>query len=100
MTEREAIEIIGGFIADETLKRKYAKITIIELSDALITLKNLVEKQIAVRPLGFDNGGAEDYEEWAECPKCSESIPEYTLENETECYCLGCGQFLNWSEEG
>ena len=59
----------------------------------------LLEKQIAVRPLGFDDGGSEYYEGWVECPKCSESIPEYTLKNETECYCLGCGQFLNWSEE-
>ena len=53
------------------------------------------EKQIAIRPLGYDN----EYEEWLECPKCSESIPEYTEENETECYCLKCGQKLDWSEE-
>jgi len=59
-----------------------------------------LEKQIPVNPNGYENGGAEDYEEWAECPMCSESIPEYTLENETECYCIGCGQKLKWEVEG
>lgn len=65
-------------------------------SEALILAIQALEKQIPVNPNGYDNGGAEDYEEWAECPKCSESIPEYTLENETECYCIGCGQKLKW----
>ncbi len=96
MTEREAIRKIRKikyyFGTDEDQKD-------IEHNRALNLAIAALEKQVAVRPLGCDNGGAEDYEEWAECPKCSESIPEYTLENETECYCLGCGQFLNWSEE-
>lgn len=68
--------------------------------EALDVAIKILEKQIRVNPNGYDNGGAEDYEEWAECPKCSESIPEYTLENETECYCIGCGQKLKWEVEG
>lgn len=91
MTEREAINAIKNNMPTSG--------TYVILTEALNLAIKALEKKIAIRPLGFDNGGAEDYEEWAECPKCSESIPEYTLENETECYCLGCGQFLNWSEE-
>lgn len=66
------------------------------LTEGLELAIEALERQIPVNPNGYDNGGAEDYEEWAECPKCSESIPEYTLENETECYCIGCGQKLKW----
>lgn len=44
MKAKEALEIIGGFIADETRKRKYAKVTVIELSEALITLKDMVKE--------------------------------------------------------
>lgn len=44
MEAKEALEIIGGFIADETRKRKYAKITVTELSEALITLKDAIRE--------------------------------------------------------
>jgi len=56
-----------------------------------------LEKQMPKRPIADDNGSVEYYECWIECPLCGEIIPEYTSENETECYCLGCGQKLDWS---
>ena len=55
-----------------------------------------LEKQIPKRPLADDNGSVEYHECWLECPLCGEAIPEYTSENETECYCVGCGQKLEW----
>lgn len=44
MKPDEALKIIGDWIIDETKKRKYAKITLIELSEALITLKNVIRR--------------------------------------------------------
>ena len=44
MRPDEALQIIGDWISDETKKRKYAKITLIELSEALITLKNVIRR--------------------------------------------------------
>lgn len=56
-----------------------------------------IEKQIPKRPKADNNGNyAEYFEEWLECPECGEAIPEYTSDNETECYCVGCGQKLSW----
>ena len=49
MRADEALQIIGDWISDETRKRKYAKITLIELADALITLKD------AIRGLSDEN---------------------------------------------
>lgn len=46
MKPEEALKNIGDWISEETRKQKYDKITVIELSDSLITLKNLIEKQI------------------------------------------------------
>lgn len=43
MKPDEALKIIGDWISDETKKRKYANITLIELSEALITLKDMVK---------------------------------------------------------
>lgn len=43
MKPNEALKIIGDWISDETKKRKYANITLIELSEALITLKNMIK---------------------------------------------------------
>jgi hypothetical protein len=57
-----------------------------------------LEKQLPKRPHADDNGGCEYYECWIECPDCGEAIPEYTSENETDCYCVGCGQKLDWSD--
>ena len=59
----------------------------------------IVEKQVPKKPHADDNGGAEDYESWIECPECGEVVPEYTYENETECYCVGCGKKLKWEDE-
>ena len=56
----------------------------------------ILEKQIPKQPLFDNNGGCEYYEEWIECPVCGEAIPEYTAENETKCFCVGCGQKLSW----
>ena len=67
------------------------------VAEALDLAISALEKQIPKRPHADDNGGAEDYECWIECPLCGEAIPEYTSENETECYCLRCGQKLDWS---
>lgn len=44
MKPSEALKIIGDWISDETHKRKYEKATIIELSEALIVLKVVVEE--------------------------------------------------------
>lgn len=85
MNEREAIEFFNRL--QITLARRNGKYL---LSEALDLSISALEKQIAIRPLAYDN----EYEEWLECPKCSESIPEYTEENETQCYCLKCGQKL------
>lgn len=57
-----------------------------------------LEKQLPKRPHADDNGGCEYYECWIECPDCGEAILEYTSENETYYYCVGCGQKLDWSE--
>lgn len=43
MKPDEALKIIGDWISDETKKRKYANITLIELSEALIALKNMIK---------------------------------------------------------
>ena len=58
-----------------------------------------LEKQIPKRPRANGNGSVEYPEDWLECPLCGEMIPEYTSENETECYCVGCGQALKGGAE-
>lgn len=40
---KEAIKTVGGWISEETHKRKYDDDEIIKLSEALITLRNMVE---------------------------------------------------------
>lgn len=65
----------------------------------LILAKKALEKQLPKAPLFEDNGGYPEYfEHWLACPVCDEAIPEYTSENETECYCLNCGQKLKWED--
>lgn len=70
-----------------------------ESIEAIDVALHALEKQTAKKPLLEDNGGySEYYEIWLECPVCGEAIPEYTAENNTWCFCLGCGQKLVWSE--
>ena len=76
--------------------KQYKRIGVNSIDLAISAL----EKQISKGPIGNDNGSyAEYFESWLECPKCGEAIPEYTAENNTWCYCLGCGQKLDWEEE-
>jgi hypothetical protein len=44
MKPDEALKIIGDWISDETKKRKYPKIDLIELSEALIVLKEIIKE--------------------------------------------------------
>lgn len=48
MKSEEALRNIGDWISEETKKRKYDKLTVIELSDSLITLKEALEKQTLI----------------------------------------------------
>lgn len=50
MKPEEALRIIGDWISEETRKRKYDKVTVIELSDSLISLKDALEKQVPKKP--------------------------------------------------
>lgn len=74
--------------------RKNSGILLIEDEVKIELLRELLEKQIPKWPVFQDN----DHETWGECPLCGESIPEYVEENETECYCLSCGQKLSWGD--
>ena len=85
MNIEQAIEILGDTKFCSTL------------GQAAFVAISALEKQLPKRPHADDNGGAEDYECWLECTLCGEIIPEYTSENETECYCIRCGQRLDWS---
>ena len=49
MKPEEAIKNIGDWISEETQKRKYDKLTVIELSDSLITLKKSIESKKSER---------------------------------------------------
>ena len=55
-----------------------------------------LEKQIPMTAIAESNGSCENPEDWLECPECGESVPEYTAENEDMCYCVSCGQWLEW----
>lgn len=92
MEIKEAVELIilakKRFLDDS---KKY---------EALHIAKEVLEKQIPKMPNSDDNGGyPENFESWIECPVCGETVPEYVEENETECYCLRCGQKLAWEKE-
>lgn len=85
--------------AIEYLKEPIGK-SLIEHNEAINLAISALEKQISKIPHAEDNGGYPEYiEHWLECPECGEAIPEYTANNETECYCVGCGQFLKWEVE-
>ena len=67
--------------------------------EAFNTALKALEKQLPKTPLFDDNGGYPEYlEHWLACPICDEAIPEYTAKNNTWCYCLGCGQRIDWLE--
>lgn len=86
--EKEIIEDI------KYATRKNSGILLIEDEEKIDLLRELVEKQIPKCPDFQSN----DHESWGECPLCGESIPEYVEENEVECYCLNCGQKLEWGD--
>ena len=86
--------------AIEAIKANYPPESYTELRKGLDLAIQALEKQIAKRPIANDNGNyAEYFESWLECQDCGEAIPEYTAENNTWCYCLGCGQKLDWEVE-
>lgn len=88
MKPEEALKNIGDWISEETKKRRYDKITVIELSDSLITLKDALEKQV---PKSYDircNASGVCYD----CPECGVKIDRYDK------YCFSCGQRIDWSE--
>lgn len=83
--------------AIKAIKSNYPPSNYTILREALDLAIEALEKQIPKRPKADNNGNyAEYFEEWLECPECGEAIPEYTSGNETECYCVGCGQKLSW----
>ena len=89
MTPEEAIKTVGGWIAEETRKRKYTALVVRPLSDALIALKRMVEKQTPIKPK--EHVGEYDFERWPVCPTCSlELMPN------GEKYCSDCGQAIDW----
>lgn len=87
MKPEEALKNIGDWISEETRKRKYDKITLIELADSLIVIKGVVEKQVAkklrIEPIGNV------------CPEC---FYDTAFMSKGEEYCPNCGQKLDWEE--
>lgn len=57
-----------------------------------------LEKQIPIAAIPESNGSCEYPEDWLECPECGESVPEYVAENKDMCYCVSCGQWLEWED--
>ena len=97
MKPEEALKNIGDWISNETRQRKYDKVTVIELSHSLITVKDAVNKQIPLKPQleadGYSDGELV-YDTWI-CPKCGE---DYEIEYDDYKYCPDCGQRIDWSE--
>lgn len=92
MKTEKAIEILKG------LELHYGNANV--MKQPLQLAIQALEKQLPKTPLFEDNGGYPEYfEHWLACPICDEAIPEYTAENNTWCYCLECGQLLDWSDE-
>lgn len=97
MNPEEALRNIGDWISEETQKRKYDKVTVIELSHSLITLKDASSKHIPKKPqLEADvyDDGELVYDTWI-CPKCGE---DYEIEYHDYKYCPDCGQRIDWSD--
>ena len=92
MKPEEALRIIGDWISEETRKRKYDKVTVIELSDSLITLKEALEKQIPKKPNTnfYGDGSIETV-----CPECEANIEDLGDEYSGCPYCL---QKIDWSD--
>ena len=97
MKPEDALKNIGDWISNETRQRKYDKVTLIELSHSLITVKDAVNKQIPLKPQleadGYSDGELV-YDTWI-CPKCGE---DYEIEYDDYKYCPDCGQRIDWSE--
>ena len=94
MNPEEALRNIGDWISEETQKRKYDKVTVIELSHSLITVKDAVNKQIPLKPqLEADSysDGELVYDTWI-CPKCGE---DYEIDYHDYKYCPECGQRID-----
>ena len=94
MKPEEALRNIGDWISEETQKRKYDKVTVIELSHSLITVKDAVNKQIPLKPQleadGYSDGELV-YDTWI-CPKCGEY---YEIDYHDYKYCPECGQRID-----
>lgn len=97
MKPEEALKNIGDWISNETRQRKYDKVSVIELSDSLITLKDAVNKQIPLKPQLESDGYSDGelvYDTWI-CPKCGK---DYEIDCHDYKYCPECGQRADWSE--
>lgn len=81
MKPEEALRNIGDWISEETRKRKYDKLTVIELSDSLVTLKEVIEKQVPKKPIKDGNKIL--------CPACNLLI---AYNKNISQYCWTCGQ--------
>ena len=94
MKPEEALKNIGDWISNETRQRKYDKVSVIELSDSLITLKDAVNKQIPLKPQLESDGYSDGelvYDTWI-CPKCGE---DYEIDFHDYKYCPECGQRID-----
>ena len=85
MKPEEALTVIGDWIAGETAKRKYDKIEIIELADALVNLKSYF-KPLKPHRIITRRGTS------TKCPACKSEL-DWRYEN-----CPHCGQKLDWEE--
>ncbi len=84
----------------EHARKEYPMAGFLRVVHSANLIRDVLERQVPKTPTSNDNGGFPEYfETWLECPVCGESIPEYTAENETECYCSGCGQKLLWGND-
>ena len=92
MTPEEALKNIGHWISNETRQRKYDKVTVIKLSDSLITLKDAVNQQVPKKPRYYiDNWGHNR----PGCPGCPRNEILYAGQK----YCNVCGTKIDWSDE-
>ena len=93
MKPEEALRIIGDWISEETRKRKYDKVTVIELSDSLISLKDALEKQVPKKPIicGENPDGTYQFK----CPECGRLWWEKSYITK---YCDECGNLIDRSD--